>query len=119
MRSIAIITITILALEPYRHATFSLFSRRKWTSEVKSIQTVKIYSVKIPNERKIRQNFLPDFAFGFHFYNNNLHIAPSGWLMVMDMFKAEIVAIASSEFNTDRSLKAAIIVHPGDVNQAA
>ncbi|VDN83402.1 unnamed protein product [Brugia pahangi] len=41
MRSIAIITITILALEPYRRATFSLFSKRTLTSEVISIQTLK------------------------------------------------------------------------------
>ncbi|VIO92741.1 Uncharacterized protein BM_BM11096 [Brugia malayi] len=40
-------------------------------------------------------------------------------LIIYYFYEAEIVAIASSEFNTDRSLKAAIIVHPGDVNQAA
>ncbi|VDM13990.1 unnamed protein product [Wuchereria bancrofti] len=47
VRSIVIITITILALEPYRHATFSLFSRKKWTSEVKSIQTLHSISIII------------------------------------------------------------------------
>uniref|UniRef100_A0A8R1TNH1 NIDO domain-containing protein n=1 Tax=Onchocerca volvulus TaxID=6282 RepID=A0A8R1TNH1_ONCVO len=41
MRIIFIALITILALEPFRRATFSLFTRKKWIAEVKSIQTLK------------------------------------------------------------------------------
>uniref|UniRef100_A0A8R1XRB6 Uncharacterized protein n=1 Tax=Onchocerca volvulus TaxID=6282 RepID=A0A8R1XRB6_ONCVO len=40
-RLIFIVLITILACEPFRRATISLFTRKKWTAEVKSIQTLK------------------------------------------------------------------------------
>uniref|UniRef100_A0A8R1XNX3 Uncharacterized protein n=1 Tax=Onchocerca volvulus TaxID=6282 RepID=A0A8R1XNX3_ONCVO len=40
-RLIFIVLITILACEPFRRATISLFNRKKWTAEVKSIQTLK------------------------------------------------------------------------------
>uniref|UniRef100_A0A1I8EN35 Uncharacterized protein n=1 Tax=Wuchereria bancrofti TaxID=6293 RepID=A0A1I8EN35_WUCBA len=48
MRTIAIIAITIFALEPYRHATFLLFSGKKCTLKVISIPTQKITRSRIP-----------------------------------------------------------------------
>uniref|UniRef100_A0A8R1XPV3 Uncharacterized protein n=1 Tax=Onchocerca volvulus TaxID=6282 RepID=A0A8R1XPV3_ONCVO len=41
MQLIFIVLTTILACEPFRRATISLFTRKKWTAEVKSIQTLK------------------------------------------------------------------------------
>ncbi|OZC08223.1 hypothetical protein X798_04782 [Onchocerca flexuosa] len=41
MRVIFVVLITILAYEPFRRSTFSFFTGKKWTTEVKSIQTLE------------------------------------------------------------------------------
>ncbi|VDK62608.1 unnamed protein product [Onchocerca ochengi] len=42
MQTIIIVSVTIVACEPFRRATISLFVRKKWTTEVRSIQTLNI-----------------------------------------------------------------------------
>ncbi|OZC05547.1 hypothetical protein X798_07479, partial [Onchocerca flexuosa] len=50
MRVISAVLITILAYEPFRRATFSLFTGKKWTTELMRFyetKTLQVYS--IPN----------------------------------------------------------------------